>query len=160
MAEEYDLIRVKKILKNILLEHKKQTGVPMSTYIEQCVTEAALSGKKEHWTPKVNIEIGIHQPTIYMITNKNTGLSYIGKTLNPFTNRWHNHFFCNPLSETKLYKAICASKITDWVFQVIEIVDVPTEITDKRQIDLFVKNRESYWIKHHDTFVSGYNGVK
>jgi len=42
------------------------------------------------------------------------------------------------------------SKITDWIFEVIEVVK------DKSKLD----ERESYYIKHYNSIKKGYNTLK
>lgn len=95
---------------------------------------------------------GRNKPTIYKITNKNTGKVYIGKTVQVFTLRWYQHFF-QP-SESKFHQAIKESKPTDWTFEVIEIV-----YGSKRTDDPIVLEREQYWIDQYDSINNGYNSV-
>ena len=46
MAEQYEQVRIKSSVKNLLAANKKKTGTPMSTYIEQAVKEKLLREKK------------------------------------------------------------------------------------------------------------------
>ena len=39
MAEQYEQVRIKSSVKNLLAANKKKTGVPMSSFIEQAVLE-------------------------------------------------------------------------------------------------------------------------
>jgi len=39
MAEQYEQIRIKKIVKDFLAQNKTNTGIAMSTYVEQAVNE-------------------------------------------------------------------------------------------------------------------------
>jgi hypothetical protein len=88
---------------------------------------------------------------IYKITNKKTLLSYVGKTINPFTLRWYEHFYHG--TGTKFHIAIQHSEITDWQFEVIEIVKTPKGF-DQNDYNF---ERESYWINHFDVIDNGYN---
>jgi len=39
MAEQYELVRIKKSVKDLLAKNKLKTGIPMSVFIETLVTE-------------------------------------------------------------------------------------------------------------------------
>ncbi len=93
---------------------------------------------------------GYHKPVIYRISNKRTGLSYIGKTKQPFTLRWWQHFF-HP-TESKFHKAIQNSSIEDWVFEIAETMD--PKATDQE-----IAAREQFWINVHDALDFGYNST-
>lgn len=98
---------------------------------------------------------GMHLPVIYRITNKNTGKCYIGKTTQPFTLRWYQHFFHN--KGNKFHREISASNLSDWVFEVQEIVDIPNEMKSKR--DSLILERERFWINHFNSIEDGYNSI-
>ena len=85
-------------------------------------------------------------PVIYRITNKNNNKIYIGQTTQSFTLRWWQHIKWGK-SDCKFHKAMRKSKITDWIFEVIEVVK------DKSKLD----ERESYYIKHYNSIKKGYN---
>ena len=89
-------------------------------------------------------------PVIYKITNKHTNLCYIGQTIRSFTLRWWEHIV-RP-SNCKFHSALKESKITDWIFQVIEVI--PSG--NKKKLD----EKESYWIRHYDSIKKGFNTVK
>lgn len=98
-------------------------------------------------------------PSIYKITNKVTGLAYVGRTNNTFTLRWHTHFFTPPETETKFTQAIRAHKVTDWIFEIIEIVDIEKRIKKSHSIDSVMAERERFWIKKYNTINNGYNSL-
>lgn len=93
---------------------------------------------------------GQEKPCIYKITNIKTGQSYIGKTTQPFTLRWYQHFF-HP-SETKFHQAIQEFSIVDWSFQVVEVMEMRTPEED-------ILKREQFWIDHFKTLTDGYNST-
>lgn len=96
---------------------------------------------------------GIHPPVIYKITNKVTGLCYIGKTTQAFTLRWYQHFYqgCG----TKFHKAIKEYGVKSWIFEVIEEVSCPS----KSELNEILCSRERYWIDQYDAVANGYNSV-
>lgn len=100
---------------------------------------------------------GYSPPVIYKITNKATGMCYIGKTRQVFTLRWYQHFFQS--CGTKFHKAIRESKITDWIFEVIEAVNVPEELKSMEEIDRFIESREKEYILSFNSIENGYNTV-
>lgn len=117
------------------------------------------SGCTQDFANKIGVERnvnfdfhGIHEPVIYKITNKKTGLCYIGKTTQAFTLRWYQHFYqgCG----TKFHEAIKEYGIDNWTFEVIEIVSCSQNEQNKMMLE-----RESFWIKHFDCIKNGYNSV-
>ena len=86
---------------------------------------------------------------IYKITNKITGKSYIGQSVNIAT-RWSAHKSTSRAEETldgnELHKDILTLGIDNFSFEVIEETTV-----DK------LDEREIYWIQYYDTFYNGYN---
>lgn len=96
-----------------------------------------------------------HPPVIYRITNKTTGLCYIGKTRQAFTLRWYQHFFQG--TTTKFHKMIHTTPITDWTFEVLEVVALPEEMTQMVDIDTYLSEREAFHIAAHDSIANGYN---
>lgn len=93
---------------------------------------------------------GAQKPVIYRITNKHTGLCYIGKTKQPFTLRWWQHFF-HP-SESKFHTAIRNSQVEDWTFEIAETLN-------KEATDAEIAKREQFWINLHDSLNFGYNST-
>lgn len=88
-------------------------------------------------------------PVIYKITNKNNNMCYIGQTTQSFTLRWWQHIKWGE-SDCKFHKAIQKGKLTDWLFEIIEVVE------NRYCLD----ERESYYIKQFDSINKGYNTVK
>lgn len=101
------------------------------------------------------------KPCIYKITNKKTNKAYIGQTQRVFTLRWFEHFFNK--AETKFHEAISNSKPDDWIFEVIEVIEVNQNIfflEKKKEIKKALDTREMYWIKFFDSINNGYNSFK
>lgn len=84
---------------------------------------------------------------IYKITNKNTGMCYIGQTLRAFTLRWWEHF-TRP-GDCKFHKAIKESEISDWAFEVLEVVSGNDCINE----------REQHHIDKNNSIKNGYNSA-
>ena len=86
---------------------------------------------------------------IYKITNKITGKSYIGQSVNIAT-RWAAHKSVSRSYETldgnELHKDILELGLENFSFEVIEQTSV-----DK------LDQREVYWIQYYDTYYNGYN---
>lgn len=102
---------------------------------------------------------GTHIPVIYKITNKNTGKCYIGKTTQPFTLRWYQHFYHQ--KGTKFHEEICKSNLSDWVFEIQEIIEFSEELSGKlrNERDKFIFERERFWINHYNSVEDGYNSI-
>ena len=101
----------------------------------------------------------IHDYVIYKITNKETGMCYIGQTKQAFTFRWYQHFY-QP-KDVKFHDAIMEFPITAWTFEVIDKIDIPTEIKyDKVQIRKLVLSKETEYIQKFNSVNNGYNSVK
>lgn len=99
---------------------------------------------------------GRYPPIIYKITNKINGKCYIGKTTQPFTLRWYQHFF--QTTGTKFHTAIKEFSIIDWHFEVLEIIAIPEEFGNNvSQINDFIFEKETQYIKLHDSIRNGYN---
>lgn len=86
---------------------------------------------------------------IYKITNKITGKSYIGQSVNIAT-RWSAHKSTSRSEETldgnELHKDILTLGIDNFSFEVIEETTI-----DK------LDEREIYWIQYYNTYYNGYN---
>jgi len=93
----------------------------------------------------------IPMPFIYKLTNKVTCKYYVGKSEQAFCMRWKQLFTCK--SNTKISNAIEDSNITDWTFEVLELID----INMTNDILNHVLNREAYWIVKLDSINKGYN---
>ncbi len=88
-------------------------------------------------------------PVIYKITNTKTNMCYIGQTVQSFTLRWWQHIKWGQ-SDCKFHKAMQNSKLTDWIFEVIDVPKSKEELNEK----------EAYYIKKFDSINKGYNTVK
>jgi len=112
---------------------------------------------REHEAMFYVAPIGASPPVIYCITNKATGLCYIGKTRQVFTLRWYQHFF-HP-SDTKFHRAIRGTPVVDWCFEILEVVHVPAEVRELGmvEVDRLICGREMAWIKEKDAIRNGYN---
>ncbi|WP_443945585.1 GIY-YIG nuclease family protein [Pedobacter sp. AW1-32] len=100
---------------------------------------------------------GTASPVIYKITNKITSLCYIGKTTQVFTLRWYQHFFQH--GSCKFHLAIRSSKVTDWTFEIIEIVEIPNDIKTVKEIEQLISTREKHHIKENNSVMNGYNSI-
>lgn len=105
-----------------------------------------------------------HSAVIYKITNKNNGMVYIGKTNQVFTLRWYQHFF--QLGGTKFHEAIKNSIVTDWTFEIQEIITLPIHIVENKEPisymderEKYILERERFWIDHYDSIKNGYNSI-
>ena len=88
-------------------------------------------------------------PVIYKITNKKSNKCYIGQTTQSFTLRWWQHIKWG-VSDCKFHTKLKNSKLTDWCFEVIEIVESKDVLNE----------REKYYINYFDSIDNGYNSVK
>ena len=88
---------------------------------------------------------------IYKITNKKTGMCYIGQTRQIFTLRWYQHFY--QMGSCKFHEAIRRSSYVDWTFETLEVIDVGPD-TQK-----ILNERERHWIKFYDSVANGYNSI-
>lgn len=86
---------------------------------------------------------------IYKITEKLTNKCYIGKTRNEPFFRWWNHLK-HSSSPFGLY--LKKTKISDWTFEVLEIL--PREMEDTEVFRI-----ESEFIKKYDSILNGFNHV-
>jgi hypothetical protein len=101
---------------------------------------------------------------IYKITNKTTGLFYIGKTSQVFTLRWYQHFFQG--GNNKFHEAIRKSKISDCLFEIHEIIEFPENLREDKNLrtyladrEKFILERERYWINYFNSIENGYNSI-
>lgn len=86
---------------------------------------------------------------VYKITNKITGLSYIGQTIQKLNTRWNSH--CKKSECNYLYRAI--QKYGKENFSVEELATY-TNLDD-------LNNAEEYYIDHYNTLApNGYNLIK
>jgi len=107
--------------------------------------------------PVVEITNANSNPVIYKITNKENGMSYVGKTTQIFTLRWYTHFFQR--TSSKFHKAISTLPLTVWHFEILEVIIVPKELTDMADINRFILKKETDYIKQFDSINNGYNSL-
>lgn len=100
---------------------------------------------------------GTANPIIYKIYNRVTNLTYIGKTTQVFTLRWYQHFFQG--GDCAFHKAIGQSPVTDWTFEVVEIVKIPEDVKTTAEVEKIISQRERFWINHFDSKNNGYNSI-
>lgn len=89
---------------------------------------------------------------IYKITNKITGLSYIGQAVN-VADRWKQHVKCglgiDTPSQNKLYKAMLKDGVTNFTFELLEQCD--------KQL---LNEKERFYINLYQAYEFGYNSTK
>lgn len=124
------------------------------TYCTSDCSQKAWEVKRVFNTVDLNTN-GCSNPVIYKITNKRTGMSYIGKTTQVFTLRWYQHFFQS--GNNKFHTEIKESKVTDWSFEVIEIIEKPDWAKTIDEVNLFIIERERHYITLYDSIENGYN---
>lgn len=96
------------------------------------------------------------KPCIYKITNKINGLCYVGLAYNNPFNRWMSHL--SSYDKNLFDKSFSVENIDHWIFEVVEIIEIPEEIQyNKRLIEKFFKDRESYFIEKLNGHTLGYN---
>lgn len=88
---------------------------------------------------------------IYKLTDRNTGLTYIGQSLD-ISNRWKEHVRrgvgAEPPTRNKLYPAMQQAGPENFTFEVVE------ECESAR-----LNEREKYWINYFDSCSSGLNST-
>ena len=88
-------------------------------------------------------------PVIYRISEKKTGMCYVGKTIRSFTRRWWEHL--KSTDGCKFHKRLQETELTDWLFEVVEVIPNGTES------EIF--EAETKWINKMDSIECGYNSV-
>lgn len=88
---------------------------------------------------------------VYMITNKATMTSYVGKTIKPPLFRWWQHL--------KVDGKFDGAKLTELVFQVLEIVYASSQNSSKKENEDKLAQRERYFIDQFDLVENGYNKI-
>jgi len=121
-----------------------------------CSYACSRADHEEKWMADQEL-FSNNPPVIYRITNTKTGMCYIGKTRQVFTLRWYQHFF--QTSDTKFHRTIKEYPLTDWKFEIVEVVAVPAEFKQQSEIDAFVSQREIEWITTMDSVRNGYNTI-
>ncbi len=119
--------------------------------------EVERQRRKNEYAINIDFE-GMHPAVIYKITNKINGKCYIGKTTQAFTFRWYQHFFQSKKGTT-FYDAVAETQLTDWLFEVIELVLIPDDIKTPEEIRKLILSRETFHIKANNSILNGYNSV-
>lgn len=96
-------------------------------------------------------------PVIYALYNMAEKKYYIGKTNNIAMLRWYHHFKSARTKKTKIARAINNSRYRDWLFFIVEIVDPPSFIKSKEELEEFIRYQESLYIFEYDSIENGYN---
>lgn len=101
-------------------------------------------------------------PVIYKITNKNTNLCYIGKSTQSFTLRWWQHIKIgnNYVGDNKFYNAIKNSELSDWLYEIIEIIKFPDNIKNHVSKNRYILEREVHYMKLNNSIENGYNTLE
>lgn len=95
---------------------------------------------------------------IYKVTNKTTGMCYIGQSYRCANLRWNHHLSeaKRGYSQSKFHLALRAYDITNWTF---EVLFFETKKVEESENDFYTRltELEGYYIKQFDSFVNGYN---
>ena len=97
---------------------------------------------------------GKSPPVIYRIRQISTKKAYVGQTTQPFTLRWWQHL--STPTDCRFHEAMKSSRITDWDFKVIEVIEPPAGC----DIIAYINERERFWIQELDAVDSGFNTVR
>ncbi len=159
----FELVECKNCQANFKVIEKYQVNSGKRDGGRDCCSEECASAIREKNRPSNYLDFkeatAIHDYVIYKITNKETGMCYVGQTKQAFTFRWYQHFY-QP-SDVKFHTAICEFPITAWIFEVIEKIDIPEDIKyDKTAIRQLICNKEMEYVKKFDSIKNGYNSVK
>ena len=156
----FENVECKNCLSNFKVIEKYQVGSKNGSR-DFCCSECANEFRDKNRTNITDYreQVAIHDYVIYKITNKETGMCYIGQTKQAFTFRWYQHFYQS--SDVKFHEALRAFPVTCWTFEVIELIDVPEEIKyDKTAIRKLVLNKETEYIRKFNCIANGYNSLK
>lgn len=108
---------------------------------------------------KKNIQLPnvYYYPVIYAMYNRQFGKVYIGQTVNRPTDRWRYHLDLHSGMGFKIKQAVRDSKLTDWVFAVIDEVTFPADVTSAEDRAHFLNFIENQYIDLYDSLEYGYN---
>lgn len=123
-----------------------------------CSEYCELLGEDKRLQVRIDESKGLHRAVIYKITNKINNKCYIGKTTQPFTLRWYQHFF--QAGGTKFHEEIRVTKKEDWCFEIVETLnftgkDINT--FDTHGYGKLLSKREQYYINKFNSISDGYN---
>lgn len=131
--------------------YQTNSGGSRSFCSEECKEEARNRFRIE----QLSLD-GSSPPVIYKITNKKTGMAYIGQTTQPFTLRWYQHFFHG--HGTKFHEAIKTSALQDWIFEIVETFSFSKEMRTQ-DMKAVLDERENFHINELDSVRNGYNTI-
>ena len=88
---------------------------------------------------------------VYMITNINTDIKYIGSTTRSFSDRWRSHLngLCRNVGNIVLLNIYHKYGLSGFRFFILESMNNSSMLE--------IRNREKYWIEHYDTYHHGAN---
>ena len=88
---------------------------------------------------------------VYMITNINTDIKYIGSTTLSFSDRWRSHLngFRRNVGNKVLLNIYHKYGLSGFRFSILESMNNSSMLE--------IRNRERYWIEHYDTYHYGAN---
>ena len=119
-----------------------------------CTYDCKLTNNERNKFNKFVSETVNGSAYIYKITNKENGMTYIGKTQQVFTLRWYQHFYHG--GSSKFHNAIKEVSLENWVFEILEVIK---ENPKEKDFLSFVLSRESFWISKFDSIEKGYNSI-
>lgn len=151
----FEVVTCKSCGKTFRTIEKYQVGSPGGG-MNYCSNECQRSHNEIEYYRNREDGNGVHVPVIYRIHNKTTDKSYVGKTKQAFTFRWYQHFF-QAKTDSKFYEEVQKSKITDWIFEVVEIIEMPDGIKIREEMDRHILERETFHMKRFDSVRNGYN---
>ena len=132
---------------------KWNDSVPGDTSQDFCCRKCRdISAERE----KLNFQLvdqGKHPAVIYSIRQISTGKVYVGQTTQAYTLRWWQHL--STRSGCRFHTALMSSPITDWQYQVLEVISAPAGKEPRAYID----SRERFWIDEFDSVATGFNTV-
>lgn len=147
LFEEMECTECKNKFRRIDLYNDRNVHYKGTEYCSDSCKDKAYERNRLEINDSMFNEAG-NVPVIYKITNRITNKCYIGQTVQSFTLRWWQHIKWGK-SDCKFHNAMKNSKLTDWLFEVIDIVS-------KDKLD----EKEAYYIKKFNSINKGYNTVK
>lgn len=122
--------------------------------LEFCSDKCHQAGRLREYNEFRLITDGANPPVIYMIKQKTTGKCYVGQTTQPFTLRWWQHLSSS--GDCKFHTALRSSKITDWEFSVLEVIEYPEDCESRVG---YITEREGFWIGKLNSVDDGLNTI-
>lgn len=148
LFEDLVCVQCNKIFRRIDLYNDSNVKYKGTEYCSDDCKDKAYEQRRFEISESMFNESG-NVPVIYKISNKESGMCYVGQTIQSFTLRWWQHIKWGQ-SDCKFHNAIKNSKLTDWIFEVIFVCSSKEELNEK----------ESYFIRKFDSINKGYNTAK